>query len=241
MQFDTLIRGGLVLDGSGAPGRAVDVAVCGERIAAVGDLTGATAAQVVDAAGQVVCPGFIDAHSHSDAFLLIAPDAPSKVSQGVTTEVVGHCGASGAPLFGQGRMPSDWAALVYPEPAVGAAGGALRPACAPGATWTTVAGYRALLEQVRPAVNVVLLIGHNTLRGGVMGYAPRAATVDEVRAMQHHLSQALDEGGSGLSTGLIYQPGRYSLPDEVVALAQTAAAHGGFYATHMRSEGDRLL
>ena len=255
--FDILIRNGLVLDGTGASGQQVDVGVRGDRIAAVGDLKAAAAAQVVDATGLVVCPGFIDSHSHSDAFLLIEPDAPSKVSQGVTTEVVGQCGASAAPIFGRGRMPSDWAALVYPE-ARGqrsevsdqrsvrqsdsrTVGPSNRLTVQPGATWSTVAEYRALFAQVRPAVNAVLLIGHNTLRAGVMGYEPRAATADEVRAMQRHLEQALEEGGSGLSTGLIYQPGRYSSPEEVTALAQTTAARGGFYATHMRSEGDRLL
>ena len=105
--FDILIRNGLVLDGTGAPGRRADVGMRGDCIAAIGDLAAATATQIVDATGRVVCPGFIDAHSHSDAFLLIEPDAPSKVSQGVTTEVVGQCGASAAPLFGQGRMPTS--------------------------------------------------------------------------------------------------------------------------------------
>ncbi|MEI6211952.1 MAG: D-aminoacylase [bacterium] len=250
--FDTLIRNGMILDGSGAPAQQADVGLRGDRIAAIGNLSAATAAQVVDAAGMVLAPGFIDAHSHSDAFLLIEPEAPSKVSQGVTTEIVGQCGASAAPIFGRGRLPSDWAAFVYPERGRrktedGSRSSESRhptrdtPHALPGATWATVAEYRALLEQVRPAVNAVLLIGHNTLRAGVMGYESRAATADEVRAMQQHLAQALDEGGSGLSTGLIYQPGRYATPDEVLALAQTAAARGGVYATHMRSEGDRLL
>ena len=250
--FDTVIRGGTVIDGTGAPGRRTDVGVRGDCIAAVGDLAAASATQVVDVDGLVVCPGFIDAHSHSDAFLLIEPDAPSKVSQGVTTEVVGQCGASAAPLFGQGRMPSDWAAQVYTKFRIQNSEFRIQkdgtpstlhppPSTAPCATWSTMAEYRQLFEQVRPAVNAVLLIGHNTLRAGVMGYEPRAATADEVRAMQRHLAQALDEGGSGLSTGLIYQPGCHSSPEEVLALAQTTVSHGGFYATHMRSEGDKLL
>lgn len=248
--FDILIRNGTLFDGTGAPGWRADVGVRGDRIAAVGDLAAATAAQIVDATGLVVSPGFIDAHSHSDAFLLIEPDAPSKVSQGVTTEVVGNCGASAAPFFGPGRLPSDWAALVYPKIRIQDSGfriqketsaSHLPPAVVSGPTWSTVAEYRALFEQVRPAVNAVLLIGHNTLRASVMGYESRAATEDEVRIMQRHLTRALDEGGSGMSTGLIYPPGRYSSPEEVLALAQTTAAHDGFYATHMRSEGDRLL
>jgi N-acyl-D-amino-acid deacylase len=104
-----------------------------------------------------------------------------------------------------------------------------------------VAEYRELLAQVRPAVNVVLFIGHNTIRKAVMGYEPRTATADEVAAMGRHLDQALEEGGSGLSTGLIYQPGKYAAPDEVLALARVASRRGARYATHMRSEGDQLI
>ena len=234
MNFDTLIRHARVFDGTGAPEQRLDVGLRGARIAALGDLGAATAGQTVDAAGLVLAPGFIDAHSHSDAFLLIEPDAPSKVSQGVTTEIVGQCGASAAPQSGRSRMPSDWAALRYPR----ADGGV---ASAPGPTWTTVASYRRIFEQVRPAVNAVLFVGHNTLRSGAMGYDPRPAGPDDVAAMQRMLEQALDEGGSGLSTGLIYEPGRHAQPEEVLALARTAAARGGLYATHMRSEGARLL
>jgi len=104
-----------------------------------------------------------------------------------------------------------------------------------------VADYRELLAAVRPAINTVQFIGHNTLRAGVMGYAPRAATSDELHQMERRLDQALDEGGWGLSTGLLYQPGKYAAAAEVEALARAAAAKGGMYATHMRSEGDRLL
>jgi N-acyl-D-amino-acid deacylase len=234
--FDTLIRNGLAMDGSGAPGKNADVALRGDRIAAIGDLSSATAKTIVDATNCVVCPGFIDAHSHSDAYLLIEPDAPSKVSQGVTTEVVGHCGASAAPLLGAACLPSDWASMTYPRLA-----SAKKSAPEKSATWSTVAEYRALFEQVRPAVNAVLLVGHNTLRAGVMGYAPREATPAEIADMIRNLEQALDEGCSGLSTGLIYQPGRFSNADEITSLAFVTARRGGFYATHMRSEGARLL
>jgi len=235
--FDTLIQNGTVLDGTGASPVSADIGIRDDRIVFVGRLVGpCTARRAVDATGFCVAPGFIDAHSHSDAFLLVEPDAPSKVSQGVTTEMVGQCGASAAPVFKTGRLPSDWAALTYPSLQHGSSRNA-----ATGPTWSTVADYRKLFDQVQPAVNVVLLAGHNTLRGSVMGYAPRAATRDEVAAMQRHLEQALDEGCSGLSTGLIYQPGKYAQGDEVQALLQTVQAHKGFYATHMRSEGDHLL
>ena len=221
--FDLLITGGRVLDGTGAAEVEADIGIRGDRIADIGDLSGATAASVVKAAGRFVCPGFIDVHSHSDAYLLIEPGAASKVFQGVTTEVVGNCGASAAPLFGAYRMPSDWRDKQYPR------------------AWSTVAEYRALLEQARPAVNVALLIGHNTLRAGVSGYENRALRPDELANAERALDQALEEGGIGLSSGLIYGPGMFAPREELVALAGVAARRGGIYTSHMRSEGDGLL
>jgi N-acyl-D-amino-acid deacylase len=221
--FDILINGGEVHDGSGGPARRADLAIKGERIAALGDLAGAEARTTIAASGRIVCPGFIDVHSHSDTFILIEPTAPSKIFQGVTTEVVGNCGASTAPRQGAYKMPSDWREKKYPG------------------TWSSVAEYRALLAQVQPALNVALLIGHNSLRAGVIGYDARAATAAEVRAMCDLLDRALDEGGAGLSTGLIYTPGLYSTPEEVRALAAVAARREKIYASHMRSEGDQLL
>ncbi len=238
--FELILAGGTVLDGTrGARPLRADVGVRGGRIAAVGDLATAEAAARIEAAGCLVTPGFIDAHSHSDAYLLLEPDAPSKLSQGITTEVVGQCGGSAAPALHDLCLASDWAAMVYPRLAQG--GGRQRPASEPGPTWRTVSDYRALWEQVRPAMNARLYVGHNTLRKGVMGYAPRPADAGEVAHMVRNLEQALDEGASGLSTGLVYQPGKFAVPAEVLALARAAAAKGAGYATHMRSEGDRLL
>ena len=221
--FDLLIQDGEVFDGTGAPARRADVAINGERIVAIGNFAGAAARTMIKAAGRLVCPGFIDVHSHSDTFILIEPTAPSKIFQGVTTEVVGNCGASTAPRQGTYKMPTDWREKKYPG------------------TWNSVAEYRALLDQVQPALNIALLIGHNSLRAGVIGYDARAATGDEIRAMCDLLDRALDEGGAGLSTGLIYTPGLYSTPEEVHALAEVAARRGKIYTSHMRSEGDQLL
>ncbi len=221
--MDLKIINGLVLDGTGSPGRRCDIGITGDRIAVLGDLGQAEARQVIDASGQMVCPGFIDTHSHSDAYLLIEPSAPSKVYQGVTTEVVGNCGASAAPRLGGARMASDWQAHHYPG------------------TWATTAEYRQLLEQVKPAVNVVPLVGHNVLRASVMGYAGRAATQDEVAAMARLLDQSLAEGGRGLSTGLIYPPGMYASSGEISALAKVVARRNGIYTSHMRSESSRLI
>ncbi len=221
--LDYKIIGGQVLDGTGADSVRADVGIAGERIAAIGDLGPAEAAAVIDAAGRCVAPGFIDAHSHSDAYLLIEPSAPSKLFQGVTTEIVGNCGASAAPLADQAWLPSDWRDQTYPG------------------AWRSVADYRRLLERSRPAPNVMLLIGHGKLRAWVMGYQARAATADERRAMAQLLEQSMDEGGRGFSTGLIYPPGLFATPEEIADLACVAARRDGIYTTHMRSEGTHLL
>lgn len=221
--FDLKVIHGEVLDGSGHPAVRADVGVTGDSITAVGDLAAAPAQVTLDAAGSVVCPGFIDAHSHSDAYLLIEPSAASKIYQGVTCEVVGNCGSSAAPRLGSAQVPSDWQSHTYPG------------------TWRTMAEYRRLWEQVGPAVNIVALVGHNVLRASVMGYAGRAARPEEIDAMARLLEQSLDEGGRGLSTGLIYPPGMYATAEEILTLARVVAARGGLYTSHMRSESSRLL
>ena len=221
--FDTVISGGQVFEGTGAAGGRSDVGITRDRIDAVGELSAAERRHTIDASDRIVCPGFIDVHSHSDTYLLIEPSADSKTLQGVTTEVVGNCGASAAPLHGAYQLPSDWRDKPY------------------GANWSTVAEYRARLEEAHPAPNVILLAGHNTLRAGVMGYENRLPTDQEQRLMVQRLEQALDEGARGLSTGLIYAPGMYAKTDEIVRLATLVAARQGIYASHMRSESGRLL
>ncbi len=223
----TVIEGGTLVDGTGRAAFRGDLVIEGDRIADVAppqSRARENADRVFDAAGLLVAPGFIDAHAHSDAFLLLEPHAPSKITQGVTTEVNGQCGGSAAPRFGAARLSSDWASRL---------GDLL--------TWRSMAEYRARLEETKIAVNTVSFVGHNTLRSSVVGYAGRAATPDEVRAMARLLEESLDAGAKGLSTGLIYQPGVYASDEEIFLLTQTAARKGGLYATHMRSEGDRLL
>lgn len=233
-----LIRNGLVVDGTGRAAFPADVLVEGDRIVDViergeegkGGLCPVPADSEIDAAGCLVTPGFIDAHAHSDAYLLIEPDAPSKLSQGITTEINGQCGGSVAPRYGAARLSSDWASMTYP----GGDG-------TPGPTWRSLAEYRALLDEVRPAINTVQFVGHNTLRSSVIGYDAVRATPETLRAMENLLARELDDGGWGLTTGLIYQPGKYSDAAEVTALARVAVARGGYYATHMRSEGDAII
>ena len=201
-----VIKNGFIVDGTGRPAFIGDVIVDGDRIVDVvahGESEGADSAgySVIDAAGCIVSPGFIDAHTHSDAYLVIEPDAPSKMSQGITTEINGQCGGSVAPRYGEARLSSDWAALLGER-----------------LTWRSLAEYREVLAAAKPAVNTVQFIGHNTLRSSVVGYAGRAATDGERREMERLLAESLDAGGWGLTTGLIYQPGKYSTPEEVVAL-----------------------
>ena len=226
----TLIKNGTIIDGQGTLAFVGDVLVEDDRIVEVipaGELQDFKTSEpqnLIDASGLIVSPGFIDAHTHSDAYLVIEPDAPSKVTQGITTEINGQCGGSVAPRYGEARLSSDWAAVL---------GGRL--------TWRSLAEYREVLAAAKPAVNTVQFIGHNTLRSSVIGYAARAAGDEDLREMSRLLDESLDAGGWGLTTGLIYQPGKYSTPAEVAALAKVAAAKGGYYATHMRSEGDHIL
>lgn len=221
--LDLKIQQGQVLDGSGAPGFMADIGVKGDRIAAVGDLSETPAERTLEASGRVVCPGFIDAHSHSDVFLMVEPSAPSKITQGITTEVVGNCGSSAAPIRNAGFLPADWAAAPLPG------------------KWSTFAEYAELLEKARPAPNALLLLGHGKLRAFAMGFEARAASESEMTEMRRLLSDGLAAGAAGMSTGLIYPPGMFADSGEIRALAQLVADSGGIYTSHMRSEGGALL
>ena len=226
MKRRLLIKNGFIADGSGGAGFKGDVLIERERIADVvrGGIPGEVDAEIIDASDKVVSPGFIDCHAHSDAYLVLEPDAPSKITQGITTEINGQCGGSIAPRYGEARLSSDWASLLGEK-----------------LSWRSLDEYREVLESVKPAVNTVQFIGHNTLRSSVVGYAAREANGEEMKEMSRLLERELDDGGYGFSTGLIYQPGKYSTPGEVLALAKVAARKGAFYSTHMRSEGDAIL
>lgn len=223
MDFDLIIANGPVYDGDSAVATHCDIGISKNMITKMGDLSAASAQKRLDAAGGIVCPGFIDAHSHSDTYLLVEPSAASKVYQGITTEICGNCGASAAPLNGAYKMPSDWLDKHYSKP------------------WKTVADYRERYAEAQPAINAALLVGHNTLHAGICGYDPRAATPGELKEMLRELEQALDEGAIGLSSGLAYPPGSAVPREELVELCQLVARKGGLYATHMRSESNQLL
>jgi N-acyl-D-amino-acid deacylase len=227
MAWSLLVRGGTVVDGSGAPGRRADVAVEGERVTAVAPSLTGEAARVIDATGRVVAPGFIDMHSHSDLFYFACPSAESKIRQGVTTEVVGMCSFSQAPVRPEHQaLVKGW---------VGGIG------LTPELQWETFGQYLDALRSVRPAVNVAHFVGHGALRIAAMGFAARHADAGEIAAMERHLGEALDAGAWGFSTGLVYPPSSYADTRELVALARAMAPRGGQYASHIRGESSMLL
>ena len=227
MAWSLLLRGGTVMDGTGAPGRRADVAVEGERIAAVAPGLAGAADRVLDVTGRVVAPGFIDMHSHSDLFYLGCPSAESKIRQGVTTEVVGMCSFSPAPVRPEHQaLVQGW---------VGGIG------MTPDLKWETFGQYLDVLRSVRPSVNVVHFVGHGALRIAAMGFEARPAATDDLRAMERLLGDAMDAGAWGFSTGLVYPPSAYSNTQELVALARSMRSRHGFYFSHVRGESSMLL
>jgi N-acyl-D-aspartate/D-glutamate deacylase len=220
---DVLVRGGTIVDGSGAPGFPADVAISGGRIAAIGEDLGA-ARDTVDATGLVVAPGFIDMLGHSEFRLLADGRAISKIFQGVTTEITGEVSSvvpvSEATKAERAAEISPWGVEI---------------------DWEDLEGYFARLEKQGTAIHLGTWVGLSTLRVWGVGWEDRPATPSEMDAMRDALARAMDAGAFGLSSGLIYAPGRYAATDEIVELARVVAERGGFYATHMRSEGARLL
>jgi N-acyl-D-amino-acid deacylase len=225
--LDLKIEGATVMDGTGRPGARTDVGVRDEAIAAVGDLSRESAGSVLNATGRVLAPGFIDMHSHSDWRLWGNRRAESKIRQGVTTEVVGNCGFSPAPVAAEFLDEMRAFALYVPK--------------GMDFSWRSVGDYLRAFDHDGTALNVVQLVGHGTLRIAAMGFARRPPTAGELATMQRLLADAMQDGAWGLSTGLIYAPGSYSTTDEIVAVARAAARYRGFYASHIRGEGATLL
>ncbi len=226
MGWSLLIRNGTVVDGSGAPAYRADVALEGDRIAAIQSRLDGPAQRTIDASGLLVAPGFIDIHSHSDLFYLRCPSAESKVRQGVTTEVVGMCSFSPAPV-----RPALKAAA---EAWIGEIGARL------AVEWETFGQYLDRLRQAKLSINVAHLVGHGALRLAAMGAESRSPSSDEQRQMERLLAEALDAGAFGYSTGLVYPPSAYAATAELVALAKSMAHRGGLYFSHIRGEAATL-
>ena len=227
MRHDLIIRDATLIDGTGAPRTRGDLAVTGERIAAIGDLGAQSADREVLAHGRVLAPGFIDAHTHDDRAVLCGPACMTcKMSQGVTTVVVGNCGISLSPVR-MARRPIPPLDLLGDE------------------SWWVFDSFGEYAERLRrdpSPVNTVALIGHMSLRVEALnGDVDRAATDREAEHMRRRLAECLDEGASGFSTGLYYPPNGPAPTEEVIAVAEALREKRGLYVTHMRDEGEHVL
>jgi N-acyl-D-amino-acid deacylase len=222
---DWILRGGEVIDGSAQPRRRADVAISGDRVAAVGSIDRVAGAREVDVTGKIVAPGFIDVHTHDDRALFATPEMAAKASQGVTTVVTGNCGISLAPLI-----------LDQPPPP---------PLDLIGETadyrYERFAEYLAALDRAPAALNAACLVGHSTLRVGAMSALDRPADKAELARMGELLQEALGAGAIGMSSGLAYAPASGAPAAEIEALARLLQPAGALYTTHMRNEGSAVI
>jgi N-acyl-D-amino-acid deacylase len=224
-RYDILIRNGRIVDGTGAPWFRADIAIAGDRIAAVGPLPTASAATIVDASGLVVAPGFIDLLGQSEFNVLVDGRAASKILQGVTTEVTGE-GSSIAPVNDRLMQEAAPAAKHF---------GVVQD-------WRTLGDYFRRLEQrSRTAINVATFVGAGGIRNYVIGKDERPASPAELDEMRRLVGRAMEQGAVGLSTSLQYVPDRFASTEEIIELARVAARYGGVYFTHQRSEGARIF
>jgi N-acyl-D-amino-acid deacylase len=225
-RHDRVFRNATVFDGTGAPPFSGEVAVDGDRIAAVGPAGTVGAGEVEhDLGGKAIAPGFIDAHTHDDRIVLDAPAMRPKISQGVTAVVVGNCGISLAPVTFAGEPP----------PPMNLLGGA------EAYQFPRFAAYAEAVAKAAPSINVAALVGHSALRLATMRDVRAKASAAEIEAMRAHADEAMQNGAIGLSTGLFYPTNAGADIDEVTRVASRFAEHGGVYATHMRDEFDRVL
>lgn len=225
MQAELLFLGATVVDGTGGETYAADVAVGGGQIAAIGDLKGTQSRRVIDAAGKVLCPGFIDICSHSDLSLLRCPDAESKVRQGVTTDVTGNCGFSAFPFSREKHAHHAEHLMTIEETALGLV------------RWEDLEGYADAVSRLPPAINVIPIVGHGAVRIAAMGADARRPTDAELSRMRALVRESLEQGAFGFSTGLSYVPSSYADETEVRALVEVVAEAGALWAAHPRSTG----
>jgi len=224
--FDLIIRGGFILDGSGGEAFEADIGISGNYIKEIGQLLSVRGKSVIEAKDLVVCPGFIDAHEHTDVGLLVNPKAESSIRQGITTLVSGNCGGSPFPI----------AEEIYEETKEN-----LKELYQLDLTWRDIKGFFSRLEEKGIALNYSTLVGHGAIRGAAMGFNDRPPSLEELEKMKKMLAENIESGAVGLSTGLEYAPGSYAKAGEIIELCRVVVQNGGVYATHMRDEGDELL
>lgn len=227
--FDILIENGKVLDGSGNPWFQADIGIQNGKISALGFLKGRDAKEKIDARGFIISPGFIDIHCHSDAVPFVIPREEGRILQGITTEIIGNCGVTLAPVFKekQDLLKKYVGPFSFEAP--------LRW------DWQTFGEFLDRLEEVKSLTNMGSWIGHGTIRIAVMGFDNRKPTAGELARMKELVGRAMDEGAYGLSSGLIYPPGVYSDTAEMIELCKVVAEKWGVYTTHMRNEQDLVI
>jgi N-acyl-D-amino-acid deacylase len=222
--FDLVIRNGHIVDGTGSPWYSGDIGIRDGRIAAIGNLASASTKRAIDAQGLTVAPGFIDMLGQSESTILVDPHVPSKIYQGITTEITGE-GGSAAPQ-NDATLAED--RLDYEHYGI-------------KADWKTFREYFARLEKQGIGINLASYVGATQVRRVVIGNADRAPTAAELEEMKRLVRQAMEEGARGVSTALEYAPAPYASTDELIALAAESAKYGGLYATHMRNEGSGIM
>ncbi|MBI5213052.1 MAG: amidohydrolase family protein, partial [Nitrospirae bacterium] len=224
--LDYFIKNGLVFDGSGSEPVETNIGIKGDRIAYIGT-DELPAGEIIDTKGLIICPGFIDTHAHSEFTILADGRAEGKLSQGVTTEINGNCGLSAAPLYGDAfqHRESDIKELGIKE------------------RWSSFGQYFDILKHKGIAINFATLCGHGNIRASAIGYRDIQPDENALNEMKRLLSEAVEQGAKGLSTGLIYPPGVYSNTEELIELCSSLITHHSspIYASHMRSEGDALI
>ena len=230
--FDLRIINGMIADGTGKKMFRADIGITDERIVQIGDLRDQESGQTVDAAGKIVAPGFIDMHTHSDLSVIYDRRVPSRIHDGVTTEVIGNCGIGVAPI----KADKKQMLIDYLETRmIGTIPVKIE------LPWETCAGYFDFVETQAPTVNVVPLLAHGAIRIAAMGFDKRKPTEAELVQMKAYVGQSMAEGTVGMSSGLIYLPGEYADTEELAELCETVAECGGIYTTHIRNENEGMF
>lgn len=224
-QFDVIIKNGKIADGTGSILFKADVGINGDKIEAIGDLSSSSANLIIDAEEQIVSPGFIDIHTHTDTELIVNPKGESKIRQGVTTEVSGNCGSSPFPYTDEDfETIRESFKKRYDE----------------DINWKDITGFLQTLEKKKISLNYATFTGSGDLRAYVVGKNDVKPTPDQLKKMKELLAEDMKNGSFGLSTGLEYAPGSYASTEEIIELAKVVAEHNGLYNTHMRNEDDTL-
>jgi len=223
--IDLMITDARIADGTGNPLRRANVAIDGDRIVGVGRLSGVTARRTIDAEGRLVCPGFVDPHSHSDRAVLSNPEAHSTIRQGVTTEIVGNCGMTSAPVTEHNRESTATSLREFGWDGE--------------VTWSTFGEMLEVISQQGHSQNLAWLIGHNAIRGAA-GAGPEPSDAAQLDAMRAMVDEAMRSGALGMSTGLEFRPGSWATTEEIVELNKVVGRHGGIYASHVRNRDEFL-